>query len=240
MPVSMPTMAQVDDLPVLMEKVVPPEWQDLNGHVNVRHYLELYDAASWPMLAALGVDERLFLEQRQGLFDLEHHLWYLDELHVGDTLMDAARPLAAPLPGYKEAKPVVFAGIFPVNPADYPDLAAALARLIQTEQYGIYHLTNAGYCSRHEFAVEIMKQGGRAHVPVLPVFRTAQEWQTYAERLRAELNPRYGNAHVVEFDRGDRVFYRVRVGRCSSLDEATAMEAQLMRSGFPDAFAVAE
>jgi rare lipoprotein A len=61
-----------------------------------------------------------------------------------------------------------------------------------------------------------------------------------AERLRAELNPRFGNAHVVEFDRGDRVFYRVRVGRCSSLDDATATEAQLMRNGFPDAFAVAE
>lgn len=61
-----------------------------------------------------------------------------------------------------------------------------------------------------------------------------------AERLRAELNPRYGNAHVVEFDRGDRVFYRVRVGRCTTLDEATATEAQLVRSGFADAFAVAE
>jgi rare lipoprotein A len=61
-----------------------------------------------------------------------------------------------------------------------------------------------------------------------------------AERLRAELNPRFGNAHVVEFDRGDRVFYRVRVGRCSSLDEASATEAQLVRNGFPDAFAVAE
>ncbi|MCK7511328.1 MAG: SPOR domain-containing protein [Desulfobacterales bacterium] len=34
-----------------------------------------------------------------------------------------------------------------------------------------------------------------------------------AERLRAELNPRFGNAHIVEFDRGDRVFYRVRVGQ---------------------------
>ena len=86
MPVPMPSVAQVCELPSLMEKVIPPGWQDLNGHVNVRHYLELYDAASWPMLSALGVDERWFLEHRQGLFDLEHHLWYLDELHVGDTV----------------------------------------------------------------------------------------------------------------------------------------------------------
>ncbi len=61
-----------------------------------------------------------------------------------------------------------------------------------------------------------------------------------AERLRAELNPRYGNAHVVEFDRGDLVFYRVRVGQCASLDEAAAYEERLIREGFPGAFTVAE
>ena len=33
--------------------------------------------------------------------------------------MEAARPLTAPLPGYKEAKPVVFAGIFPIDPTEY-------------------------------------------------------------------------------------------------------------------------
>jgi rare lipoprotein A len=61
-----------------------------------------------------------------------------------------------------------------------------------------------------------------------------------AERLRAELNPRFGNAHIVEFDRGDRLFYRVRVGKTANLQEAVAYEAQLVRNGFPDAFAVAE
>jgi rare lipoprotein A len=61
-----------------------------------------------------------------------------------------------------------------------------------------------------------------------------------AERLRAELDPRFGNAHIVEFDRGDRLFYRVRVGKTTSLQEAATYEAHLIRSGFPDAFAVAE
>jgi acyl-CoA thioester hydrolase len=86
MHVQMPTVEQVDELPSLMERCIPPEWQDLNGHVNVRHYLELYDAASWPMLEQFGLDERTFLERRQGLFDLEHHLWYRAELHVGDLV----------------------------------------------------------------------------------------------------------------------------------------------------------
>ena len=61
-----------------------------------------------------------------------------------------------------------------------------------------------------------------------------------AERLRAELDPRFGNAHIVEFDRGDRILYRVRIGKCSSLEEADAFEAHLIRNGFRDAFAVAE
>jgi len=93
MPVAMPTIEQLDALPSLMERRIPREWEDLNGHVNVRHYLELYDAASWPMLAAFGLDERIFLEHRQGLFDLEHHLWYLSELHAGDTVTVHSRML---------------------------------------------------------------------------------------------------------------------------------------------------
>ncbi len=61
-----------------------------------------------------------------------------------------------------------------------------------------------------------------------------------AEKLRADLNPRFGNAHIVEFNRGDRLFYRVRIGKTSSLEEAAAYEAHLIRNGFPDAFAVAD
>ena len=53
----------------------------------------------------------------------------IHQVRVGDTLMEAARPLSAALPGYKEAKPVVFAGVFPINPADYPNLSAALEKL---------------------------------------------------------------------------------------------------------------
>ncbi len=61
-----------------------------------------------------------------------------------------------------------------------------------------------------------------------------------AERLKNELSRSYPNVHIVPFDRGDRVLYRVRLGRAVSLQEAADYEAHLIQNGFPDAFAVAE
>ncbi len=48
---------------------------------------------------------------------------------IGDTVMDADRPADAPLPGYKDVKPMVFAGIYPVDSDSYADLRDALEKL---------------------------------------------------------------------------------------------------------------
>ncbi len=48
---------------------------------------------------------------------------------VGDTLTLAAKPAVTPLPGFQEMQPRVFAGLFPVNAEDYPDLREALEKL---------------------------------------------------------------------------------------------------------------
>ncbi len=55
------------------------------------------------------------------------------------------------------------------NPTFAPDLAEALGELIQSEAYGVYHLTNSGYCSRYDFAREILRISGREDMPVEPI-----------------------------------------------------------------------
>jgi GTP-binding protein LepA len=53
----------------------------------------------------------------------------VSELRVGDTLTSERRLAAEPVPGYKEVKPMVFAGLFPTDSDAYPDLRDALERL---------------------------------------------------------------------------------------------------------------
>ena len=61
-----------------------------------------------------------------------------------------------------------------------------------------------------------------------------------AERLKRKLDEQYKNAHITLYDRGDKIFYRVRVGTFNTLEDAVRNEAILIQDGYPDAFMVAE
>lgn len=54
----------------------------------------------------------------------------ISHARVGDTVTNAERPCAAPLPGFKAVQPMVFAGLFPVDAADYQALKDALGKLV--------------------------------------------------------------------------------------------------------------
>jgi len=53
-----------------------------------------------------------------------------------------------------------------------------------------------------------------------------------AERLKAVIAPRYGPVSILIFDRGDAVFYRVRVGRESTEEGAAQLGRELQQAGF--------
>jgi acyl-CoA thioesterase FadM len=81
-----PTPDQLQELPLQLEMEIPPEWEDRNGHIGVRRYLELYQLGAWNVLHEIGVNQAWFETQERSQFDLEHHLNYRAELHVGDTI----------------------------------------------------------------------------------------------------------------------------------------------------------
>ena len=51
------------------------------------------------------------------------------ETKIGDTITDAANPTTSPFPGYREVKPMVFAGLYPVDSGDYKMLRDAVEKL---------------------------------------------------------------------------------------------------------------
>ncbi len=60
------------------------------------------------------------------------------EIKIGDTLTLSAKPAAEMLPGYKEVRPMVFCGLYPVETSDYEKLKAALGRLRLNDAAFVY------------------------------------------------------------------------------------------------------
>jgi rare lipoprotein A len=61
-----------------------------------------------------------------------------------------------------------------------------------------------------------------------------------AENLKRKLDQKYKNAHVTEFYDGRETWYRVRVGRTKTLNQAIEYEALMIQNGYADAFIIAE
>jgi GTP-binding protein LepA len=53
----------------------------------------------------------------------------IGDVKVGDTVTETRRPTAKPFPGYREPKPMVFCGLYPVEGTEYESLKAALEKL---------------------------------------------------------------------------------------------------------------
>lgn len=65
------------------------------------------------------------------------------EAPVGDTLTSAVNPASAPLAGYRPAKPMVFAGIYPTLANDYPTLREAMEKLKLNDASLFYEMENS-------------------------------------------------------------------------------------------------
>jgi len=88
---------QLASLPMVYRAVIPPSYEDRQGHMNMRWYLALYDEAGDAMYPMLGLTAAYFTSSGAGGFDLEHHLWYPSEVRIGDSVVIRVRMLARSL-----------------------------------------------------------------------------------------------------------------------------------------------
>lgn len=65
----------------------------------------------------------------------------ISDLRVGDTITDQENPCDAPLPGFKEVKPVVFSSIYPISSDQYEELADAMEKLRLNDAALVYEKT---------------------------------------------------------------------------------------------------
>lgn len=56
------------------------------GHMNVQHYVGMFDHATWVLLSMVGLDSAWLREQNRGMAALEQHIEYKRELHAGDVI----------------------------------------------------------------------------------------------------------------------------------------------------------
>ena len=65
------------------------------------------------------------------------------EIIIGDTITDNRNPCKEALPGYKTQKPLVFCGVYPVNPGDFPDLREAIDKLKLSDASFVFEPENS-------------------------------------------------------------------------------------------------
>lgn len=95
MSTSLPTLDQVLQLPAQVDRAVPPEFIDENGHMNIGRYLELGGSALWLRCQTdLGMPEDYITSRGLSTFTAEHHLRYHQELLEGERVSAHTRLVA--------------------------------------------------------------------------------------------------------------------------------------------------
>ena len=77
---------QIITLPLLYRATIPPAYRDMMGHMNIRWYMLLYDEAGIPLFDMFGQTLDYYSRNNTGAFDLEHHIHYLAEVRISDTV----------------------------------------------------------------------------------------------------------------------------------------------------------
>lgn len=93
MTTSHPTFDQLAALPAFAVQPVPIAFEDVNGHLNVRHYAGIASEGLDESLVELGIPQNWPTAHGHACFTAEHHLTYLAELRTGDRMSARVRLL---------------------------------------------------------------------------------------------------------------------------------------------------
>lgn len=88
-----PSFDQVVSLPAVSKGTVTPDFIDLNGHMNIQHYLDYLAWGADTICSNAGIDVEYRRVRRLGVFAAEHHLSYHRELREGEKFSVHLRPV---------------------------------------------------------------------------------------------------------------------------------------------------
>ncbi|MDF1606227.1 thioesterase family protein [Nocardioides sp. YIM 152315] len=88
-----PTYDELAELPAYAAQAVPAAFEDINGHLNIRHYVGIASEGLDEALVDVGIPQNWPTVAGQGVFSAEHHMTYLSELRTGDRISVRVRLL---------------------------------------------------------------------------------------------------------------------------------------------------
>jgi acyl-CoA thioester hydrolase len=84
---------KLEILPLTNHVTIPEDYLDEMGHMNIQHYMQIYDRAAWELFTQLGVTPEHVQAERGGMFALQQFIRYLAEVHHGETVSVRSRLL---------------------------------------------------------------------------------------------------------------------------------------------------
>lgn len=120
----------------------------VDGEINPRTQLKMFHTGKIYKIEELGVFKNLKYSSVDSLTCGEVGYFTANmrdprEVVIGDTITDVKNPCREALPGYRKLKPLVFCGIYTVNPADFPQLRDAMDKLKLSDASFVFEPENS-------------------------------------------------------------------------------------------------
>ena len=120
----------------------------IDGHLSPRERILMLSTRATHELLEIGViSPEMTPSQGLGVGEVGYLITGVKDVRqskVGDTITNAGKPATHALAGYREPKPMVFSGLYPIDGSDYPDLREALDKLKLNDAALVYEPETSG------------------------------------------------------------------------------------------------